>query len=136
MQVIADFIRYLIVGGSAFVIDFFSLVFFTEIVDFYYLVSAPIAFIIALIFSYLLCIKWVFKYRVFTNTKIESSIFCVIGLFGILITESILAVFTPVVGNYKIVKIISSAVVLFWNFFMPRYLFFKPAQIKKTNYEK
>jgi putative flippase GtrA len=126
MRVIADFRRYLVVGGSAFVIDFSSLVFFTEIVGFHYLVSAPIAFIIALIFNYLLCVKWVFKYRVFINTRIESSIFCVIGLFGILITEGILTVFTPVVGDYKIVKIISTAVVFFWNFFMRRYLLFKP----------
>ncbi|MBT4875035.1 MAG: GtrA family protein [Desulfobacula sp.] len=136
MRVIADFIRYIVVGGLAFIIDFSCLVFFTEIVGFHYLVSAPIAFIISLIFSYLLCVKWVFKYRVFTNKRIESSIFCVVGLFGILITEGILTIFTPVVGDYKIVKIISTAVVLFWNFFMRRYLLFKPAQIKKSNSDK
>ena len=128
MKLTSDFIRYLVVGGSAFLIDFTLLILLTEIFGFHYLISAPIAFVIALMFNYLFCIKWVFKYRIYTNNKIELSIFCIVGLIGIFITEMLLILLTPIVGNYMIVKIISCAVVLFWNFFMRRYLLFRPKE--------
>jgi putative flippase GtrA len=87
MRVIADFIRYIVVGGFVFVIDFSCLVFFTEIVGFHYLVSAPIAFIISLIFSYLLCVKWVFKYRVFTNKGLKAVSFVLLVFLAFLLLK-------------------------------------------------
>lgn len=127
MLIVRDFFRYLVVGGSAFLIDISALVFFTEIIGFHYLVSAPIAYILALIFNYLLCVKWVFKYRYQTNPRVEFLIFCFVGLAGIAITEILLAVLSPLFhGNYLLAKMISCGVVLFWNFSARRYLLFRP----------
>lgn len=123
--VMTDFLRYIVAGGSAFIIDFTLLIFFTEITSLHYLISAPIAFIMALLFNYHLCINWVFKYRIYSREKIEFTIFCIIGIVGIFITEIILAGLTPILGNYIIVKLIACTAVLFWNFFMRRHLLFK-----------
>jgi putative flippase GtrA len=126
MQIPPDFIKYCIVGGAAFVIDFSLLVFFTEITGLHYLLSAPIAFIISLVFNYLLCINWVFQFRVYTDIKIEFLIFITIGVIGIVITEFVLWVFTPLLNhNYMLAKILAVGIVLFWNYLMRKYLLFK-----------
>ena len=131
MNLTADFVRYVVIGGAAFLLDITLLIFFTEMIGFHYLISAPIAFSMGLIFNYIICIKWVFKFRVYNSYRVEFGIFCIIGLIGILITEALLAVLAPLFGNYVIAKIISCAVVLFWNFFMRRYLLFKPRKIEE-----
>jgi putative flippase GtrA len=129
MNLTTDFVKYGVVGGSAFLVDMTSLIFFTEMSGFHYLISAPISFSMALTFNYILCIKWIFKFHVYNNYGVEFGLFSIIGLIGIFITEVLLAVLTPLLGNYLIAKIISCAVVLFWNFFMRRYLLFIPRKI-------
>jgi len=115
------------VGGLSFIVDFTLLVILTEIVGFHYLISAPIAFILSLTFNYFFCIKWVFGFRRYSSIKTEFGIFCMIGLAGVIITEIMMAVLTPLMdGNYPVAKIASAGVVLFWNFFLRRQLLFKP----------
>ena len=56
-----QFFRYIFVGGTAFVVDFFFLYFFSDICGIYYLISAILSFVISVIVNYLMSIKWVFN---------------------------------------------------------------------------
>ena len=53
-------IKFGIVGGIAFLIDYSLLYILTEFLGIYYLYSSIISFIVSLIFNYIASIKWVF----------------------------------------------------------------------------
>lgn len=124
-DVFVQFFRYLFVGGSAFLIDFFFLYFFTDICGVYYLVSATLSFIISLIYNYLISTYWVFNKNQIKNKFIEFSIFSLIGVIGLIFTEILLYLFTDILGLYYLLsKIITAIIVLFWNFIARRVMFY------------
>lgn len=70
-SILIQLLRYTVVGGLAFIVDFSTLYFFTEFFGFHYLISAAIAFIFGLIVNYYLSIKWVFSTRKMNNVLTE-----------------------------------------------------------------
>ena len=63
--------RYIFVGGTAFVVDFFFLYFFSDICGIYYLISAVLSFIISVIVNYIMSTKWVFNQYNIENKVLE-----------------------------------------------------------------
>ncbi|HBG40839.1 MAG TPA: GtrA family protein [Porphyromonadaceae bacterium] len=116
-NVFIQLFRYGFVGGTAFVVDFSVLYVLTRFAGLYYLLSAGIAFIIGLAVNYLLSISWVFNRRKVNNRFSELFIFTVIGIVGLLLTSLLMWLFTEQAGLfYLISKIITTAIVLIWNF--------------------
>lgn len=121
-----QFIRYGFVGIIAFSIDFGFLFLFTKYLHIYYLISATLSFLIALVVNYLLSTKWVFKKRTGTSVNNELIIFVVIAVIGLLINDLIMWFLTDIINLfYLISKIVASLIVLFWNFYGRRNLFYK-----------
>ncbi len=121
-----QFFRYGIVGGFAFMVDFASLYCFTEYLGIYYLTSAALAFILGLITNYLLSIIWVFKSRTIQNRYIEFLVFGAIGAVGLVLNELIIWFFTEKVAlHYMMSKLISTAIVYLWNFFIRKFMLFR-----------
>ena len=117
--------RYTFVGGFAFLVDFGTLAFLTEIVHIYYLVSAGISFLLGLTVNYILSIKWVFNSRKMEKQWLELLLFTVIGLVGLGLNELFIWVFTEIFFIYYLLsKIITTVIVYFWNFFARKYLLF------------
>lgn len=56
-----QFFRYIFVGGTAFIVDFFFLYLFVNYFNIYYLIAAAIAFLIAVFVNYFMSTKWVFN---------------------------------------------------------------------------
>lgn len=120
-----QFFRYGFVGGFSFLVDFFLLYFFSDFCGIYYLISAVLSFIISLIVNYILSIYWVFNKNKINNKVLEFNLFALIGIIGLVFTEILLYLFTDVLGMYYLVsKIISTIIVLFWNFFARRVMFY------------
>ncbi len=125
MRLGGEFIRYAMVGGIAFVVDFFLLCFLTEWCKLHYLVSATIAFAGGLIVNYTLCLLWVFSCRNINDKRLEFFLFSVVGLGGLVLTDILMAVLTPALnGQYLWAKAITAFFVLVWNFFLRRQLLF------------
>ena len=124
---IFQLIRYGFVGGVAFVADYASLYIFTEWLGVQYLVSAAIAFIIGLTFNYILSNLIVFTTHRLNNRWLEFSIFAIIGVIGLGLNEFIMYCACEMIGmHYMIAKLISTALVFFWNFFARKLtLFYK-----------
>lgn len=119
-------IRYTIVGGFAFLIDFGTLYILTEFVNLHYLLSAGIAFILGLLTNYFLSIRWVFDTRIVRDKKLEFIIFAVIGLLGLGLNELFLWIFTDLLDIYYLVsKILTSMLVYLWNFFARKRILFR-----------
>ncbi len=129
---ILQFIKYCFAGGIAFVFDFLTLT-FTHIVVFnncaysVYLGTAA-GFIVGTFINYLISKKLVFATNS-THAKrasIEFTIFLLIGLFGLLITEIGMFVGTQMIrGSYAITKVLMAIIVLIWNFVARRILIYR-----------
>lgn len=117
--------RYLWVGGISFVIDYISLFIFTEYLHINYLISAAIAFILGLTTNYLLSTIWVFNNSRLKNKLTEFIIFSIIGIIGLGLNEIIIYICSELLNLYYMMsKLISTAVVFFWNFLGRKYILF------------
>ena len=124
-NIFLQFFRYIFVGGASFLIDFFLLYFFSDFCGIYYLISAILSFIISLLFNYLISTRWVFNQNNIDNFVVEFNLFLLIGIVGLIFTEIILYLCTDILGIYYLLsKIISAAIVLFWNFLARRFMFY------------
>jgi len=117
--------RYAIVGGCAFVVDYGSLWLLTEVFHLHYLVSACIAFILGLVCNYVLSTSWVFGDRRMKNRWAEFSVFAIIGVVGLGLNELIMYVGCEKLHlHYMVAKLVSTAIVFFWNFFARKFILF------------
>lgn len=112
-----QFAKYLIVGGIAFIFDFSTLFFLTDYFLVSYLTSAAVAFIVGLNVNYFLAKLFVFKDSKIKNTKKEYVYVALISFTGLLLNQFIIWTFTEIVGtHYLVSKLISTALILVYNF--------------------
>lgn len=117
--------RYFLVGGLAFLVDYGSLWFLTEVCGLHYLLSAAIAFLLGLTCNYLLSTHWVFNSRRMKSRWGEFVVFAIIGIAGLGLNELIMYLGTDVFQlHYMVSKLISTALVFFWNFFARKFILF------------
>ena len=109
--------KFGVVGGIAFIIDYICLIISKEIFGLSVLLSAAIAFIISVIFNYILSIKWVFNVNKEIDQKKNFIIFIVLSIIGLILTEIIMWFGTDIIKiSYLIVKIFATAIVMIFNF--------------------
>lgn len=118
--------RYFISGGTAFVLDFSTLWFLTEIVNFHYLVSSILANGVGLITTYIFSIFWIFDNRVIKNRGLEFFIFIMIGVIGAILTIVSMWIITELIGvHYLVSKIITALLVSLGTFVLKKKVLFK-----------
>lgn len=118
--------RYGFVGGTAFIADYATLYLCTEFLGIHHLISAACAFTLGLVVNYLLSILWVFANHTQNNRWVEFLVFAIIGIFGLGLNEVIIYLGTDIAGlHYMLSKLISTAIVFFWNFFARKIILFK-----------
>lgn len=116
-KLLNQILRFGVVGGIAFVIDYVTLIVCKEIFNLNVLVSAAIAFTISVIFNYILSILWVFDVDKEKDKKKNFIIFIIFSIIGLVLTELIMWVGTDLMNiSYLIVKIIATAIVMVFNF--------------------
>ena len=124
-NIMLQFFRFIFVGGTAFLIDFFIYFSLVHFLNVNYLISAAIAFFISVLANYYLSTSWVFNQSQIENRAIEFNLFLAISFVGLIFTEILLYIFTDMWGiNYLLSKIIASILVLFWNFSARRVMFY------------
>ena len=116
--------RYTFVGGTAFVADLGTLYLLTEFAGLHYLFSAVFGFILGLIVNYSLSVRWVFNVGSTDRKFNQFVIFSIIGVVGLGMNEIIIWSLTEKLHFYYLYsKMISTVIVLFWNFLARRKLF-------------
>jgi putative flippase GtrA len=117
--------RYLFVGGFSFIVDYGLLYFLTEYLHLYYLLSATISFIAGLITNYLISTSWIFTKSKLKNRTAEFAIYGIIGVVGLFFNNIILYFLTDYIHiHYMISKLITTAIVLVWNFAARKYILY------------
>lgn len=110
-------LRFGVVGGTAFLIDYGLLYALTEFVGINYLISAAISFSVSVIWNYILSIKWVFTPKDDVSKARQFLIFIVLSIVGLLINEVLMWLFVDLLAlYYMLAKIIATAVVMVYNF--------------------
>ena len=115
-KLVDQILKFGIVGGLAFLIDYGLLYILTEYLNIYYLISSVISFIVSLIFNYILSIKWVFDVTKKQTVK-EITIFVVLSVMGLGINQVVMYVGSDLLKiHYMLTKLIATAIVMVWNF--------------------
>lgn len=110
-------LKFGVVGGIAFVIDYVTLIICKELFNINVLLSAAIAFTVSVIFNYILSIKWVFDVNKEKDSRKNFIIFIIFSIIGLGLTELIMWFGTDIIKiYYLIVKIIATGIVMIFNF--------------------
>ena len=116
-KLIAQVLKFGVVGAVAFVIDYGLMVALTELGGMNPILSAAISFTVSVIFNYVASMRYVFKHREDLSKRREFIIFVVLSVIGLGINELIMWAGVDLAGiSYLIVKVFATAVVMVWNF--------------------
>ena len=119
-------IRYIFVGGLAFLVDYGLLFLLTEAAGMHYLFSATLSFIAGLLTNYFISIRWIFRQSKLQSRLTELLIFSIIGIIGLGLNNLFLYALTEYLHlHYLLSKLITAAIVMLWNFLGRRIILFK-----------
>lgn len=91
-SLITQIYRFVIVGGTAFLIDYGLLLLLIRFFKLHYLLAGTISFCVAVIFNYLMSVLWVFKPTLRNEQHKELIAFLVLSTIGLGINQ--VAMFT------------------------------------------
>lgn len=121
-----QFIKYIFVGGVAFIFDFGTLYTLTEYAHIHYLLSAVIAFIIGLNVNYFLAKYLVFKDSKIKSLKKEYFYIVIISISALLLNQLCMFIFTEKIGLYYLYsKIVTTVLLLIYNFVIRKIFIFE-----------
>ncbi len=125
-NLLVQLMRYIVVGGVSFVVDWGLLFVLTEFAGLHYLISATLSFLAGLVVNYVLSTYWIFRHSKLSSKWAEFIIYSMIGVIGLGLNNLFLYLLTDKVGfHYMFSKIIVAAVVMLWNFFARKLILFK-----------
>ncbi|WP_423364024.1 GtrA family protein [Mycoplasma sp. P36-A1] len=127
----SGFIRYIIIGSIAFIIDFMTIIICRNIIypttnpyiiTLYYILG----FILAFIFNYLSTLKYVFINYESNNQQKDIFNTLIVAIIGLVLTLLLMYIGEFIFKyNYVILKVIVSIIVLVWNYLARKYLIYK-----------
>lgn len=115
--------RYLLVGGLSFVIDLGLLVLLHEVFFVDLLVATPIAFLTSLLFNFVL--QRFFTFKATNSHRASIAKYVLLVVFNTVATDVIVTAFEHTAAGYQIGKVVSTALMTVWNFFLYKYWIFK-----------
>ena len=115
-KLLAQIIKFGLVGFLCFFIDYGIMVFLTEVAGVHYLFSSAISFTVSVVVNYVLSLTYVFETEKGNKIK-EFIIFVVLSVIGLGINQVLMWFCVDILGIfYMISKIGATAVVMVYNF--------------------
>ena len=130
-----EIIKFAFTGGVCFLIEYAALVILKEWLHVPVVAATPVAFLISVVFNYLLCVKWVFDGAQEGSKKAQLG-FLITSVMGLFLNWAIMWALTALFGEdlliftilgvqikvYMVNKVIATALVMVWNYFTKRYV--------------
>jgi putative flippase GtrA len=130
-----EIVKFVFTGGVCFLIEYAALIALKEWLHLPVVAATPIAFLISVVFNYLLCVKWVFDGAAEGNRKAQIG-FIITSLMGLALNWLIMWALTAIFGEdtvllslfgievkvYMLNKVIATGLVMVWNYFTKRWL--------------
>lgn len=115
-----EIVRFCLVGGGCFLLDYGLLYVLTEYGGINYLYSSGISFTTTVLINYWLCVVYVF-HGVKKQTKRQATIFIGSSIAGLAINQLCMWILVDLLGMYYMyAKLVATAVVTVWNYVMKR----------------
>lgn len=116
-QLFTQIIKFGLVGGLCFFIDYGIMVALTELCHVPYLVSSGISFTVSVVVNYILSMRFVFQGKKDRSKAAELTVFIVLSVIGLGLNQFIMWLATDVLGIfYMLSKIGATAIVMVYNF--------------------
>ena len=116
-KLIAQVLKFGVVGGTAFLIDYSIMIALTEFFGINYLISSGISFVVSVIYNYILSVHWVFDVDKNGNKKKEFVVFILLSVIGLGLNQLLMWIFVSKVHVfYMLSKIFVTAIVMIYNF--------------------
>ena len=116
-KLIAQVLKFGVVGGTAFLIDYSIMIALTEFFGINYLISSGISFVVSVIYNYILSVHWVFDVDKDGDKKKEFIVFILLSVIGLGLNQLLMWVFVSRVHVfYMLAKIFGTAIVMIYNF--------------------
>lgn len=116
-KLLEQIMRFGIVGVIAFVIDYAVLLLLTEVVGIHYLVSSAVAFLVSVIFNYILSVAFVFETDKSRSKGTEFGLFAVMSAGGLGINQVVMWLLSDWLRiPYQLSKLVATGVVMVYNF--------------------
>ena len=130
-----EVIKFVLTGGVCFLIEYAALIALKEWLHLPVVAATPIAFLISVVFNYLLCVRWVFSGAKEGSKKAQIG-FAGTSVMGLFLNWAIMWALTALFGEdavlltifsmeikvYMLNKIIATGLVMVWNYFTKRWL--------------
>lgn len=116
-KLIAQVMKFVVVGGLSFVLDFIIYFVLTNFLSVYYLIAGFFSFTLSLIFNYLMSMKFVFKSKDDLKKSHEFVIFATLSIMGLGLNLLSLYVLVDLFKmNDLIAKVFVAGIVMVFNF--------------------
>lgn len=117
-KLLMQIIKFVFVGGTAFLIDYYLLLFLTNTMNIHYVVSNVISFCVSVIYNYILSAFWVFEMDKNKSKTQIFVVFIVLSVIGLLINTVVVFLLYDATKIFalSISKIIATAIVMVYNF--------------------
>lgn len=120
-----NFFKYIIVGGSAAVVNWLIFFICTYLCDIYYLIAGLFSFILATLWNFIFARLFIFTSTEHSILK-ESTLVYLVSLGGLGIDMGVLFVCVEWLGLYEMLgKILSTGVAFIFNFSMRQFVIYK-----------
>ena len=128
-SLLGQFLRYLVTGGLAFVVDFGLFALCLYVFDWHYLLANLVGLVAGLVLNYTMSIVWVFTAceRALEKRKVmEFSLFALEGIAGVGINQLLMFLMVGVFDwNEMVSKMVAAVLVLMWNFGARKLMLFR-----------
>ncbi len=122
---LVQFIRYVFVGGAAFVVDFGGLYLLAHVLGLHYLTAACLSYLMGMVVNYMISVRWVFDFRRVTQWEREFAIFFLIGIAGLILNGLAISLLVEMLhAPYLAAKLVAAAAILVFNFGARKVLLF------------
>lgn len=120
-----QFVRYLFIGGSTFVIDFGLLVILHDILNFNVLVAASISYWTSIIFNFTINRYWTFNSTEKGELKKHIVEYSILLAFNYAFTIGFIAAATGLGLHYTIAKVLAVGLQISWTYYIYKNVIFK-----------
>jgi putative flippase GtrA len=126
---LVQLIRYVFVGGMAFIVDYSALYLLAHFAGLHYLLAASLSYLLGMVCNYLISVTWVFDFRREKQWQREFVIFFLIGIAGLILNGLAISLLVEALGlAYMVAKPLAAALILFFNFGARKILLFSAAR--------
>ena len=128
-----EVLRFAVAGAAGFAVELLALILLKEKLGLDTLIATPIAFLLSVIVNYMICVFWVFDGARDQGRKNQAA-FLLTSVIGLLLNELFMFLFRVIWGEdtvlftvfsftvslYVLNKVISTILVMIWNYFTKR----------------